>query len=96
MSKKSDEARASVISEQFHIHHWKGTVFLSKDSSSILALCKEGVFIFAMDFQSACLISDSLPMAIAHIQVPGKIPAGPVKEPGEPYFEGTEKIDLAG
>lgn len=95
-SKKFDEARTSVILDQFQLHHWKGTRFLSKDSSATICLCKEGIFIFAMDFQSACLISDDLPTAADYIRTPGKPPAGPVKEPGEAYFEENEKINSVG
>lgn len=91
-NKKFDDARARAISSQFSLHHWKGTLFLSKDSSAILCLCKEGIFIFALDFHSACLISDDLSVALDYIKTPGKLPAGPVKEPGVAYFEENEKI----
>lgn len=82
-----------AILNQFNLHHRKGTLFLSKDNSATLCLCKEGVFIFAVDFHSACLVADNLPEALGYIQgIPGKLPAGPVKEPGTPYFEENEKI----
>lgn len=97
-NKKFDDARVRAILDQFNLHHRRGTLFLSKDNSATLALCKEGVFIFAVDFHSACLVSDNLLEALDYIRsVSGKLPAGPVKEPGAPYFEENEKkgrIDL--